>query len=56
MFNCSCPQSSQYERDISGGSGFARYLKHFENEEKCAVCQLTRNYRGWLSTFADQLW
>lgn len=42
--------------DISGGSGFARYLVHFENEEKCAVCQLTRNYRGWLSTFADQLW
>ena len=42
--------------DINGGSGFARYLKHFENEEKCAVCQLTRNYRGWLSTFADQLW
>ena len=42
--------------DISGGSGFARYLMHFENEEKCEVCQLTRNYRGWLSTFADQLW
>ena len=41
--------------DISGGSGFARYLVHFENEEKCAVCQLTRNYRGWLSTFADEL-
>lgn len=42
--------------DISGGSGFARYLVHFEKEEKCAVCQLTRNYRGWLSAFADQLW
>lgn len=41
--------------DISGGSGFARYLVHFEKEEKCAVCKLTRNYRGWLSTFADQL-
>ena len=42
--------------DISGGSGFARYLMHFENEDRAAVCRLTTNHRGWLSTFADQLW
>ena len=41
--------------DIRGGSGFARYLEHFEGQEKCAVCRLTTNHRGWLSTFADQL-
>ena len=41
--------------DIRGGSGFARYLEHFKDQEKCAVCKLTTNHRGWLSTFADKL-
>ena len=41
--------------DIKGGSGFERYLWHFEGEEKCAVCRLTTNHRGWLSTYADML-
>ena len=41
--------------DIRGGSGFAKYLEHFQDQEKCAVCKLTTNHRGWLSTFADLL-
>ena len=41
--------------DIRGGSGFARYLEHFKGQEKCAVCELTTNHRGWLSTYADEL-
>ena len=41
--------------DIRGGSGFARYLEHFQGHEKCAVCKLTTNHRGWLSTYADEL-
>ena len=41
--------------DIRGGSGFARYLEHFQCQEKCAVCRLTTNHRGWLSTYADEL-
>lgn len=41
--------------DIRSGSGFARYREHFRDHEKCAVCKLTTNHRGWLSTFADQL-
>ena len=41
--------------DIRGGSGFARYLEHFKGHEKCAVCKLTTNHRGWLSTYADAL-
>ena len=41
--------------DIRGGSGFARYLEHFQSQEKCAVCKLTTNHRGWLSTYADML-
>ena len=41
--------------DISGWSGFSRYIRHFTKEEKCEVCELTKNYRGWLSQFADAL-
>lgn len=41
--------------DIHGGSGFAKYLEHFRGQEKCAVCKLTTNHRGWLSTYADAL-
>lgn len=41
--------------DIGGPSGFRNYLEHFQGQEKCAVCRLTTNHRGWLSTFADEL-
>lgn len=41
--------------DIHGGSGFEKYLRHFEGQEQCEVCKLTINHRGWLSTFADAL-
>lgn len=41
--------------DINGGSGFAKYLEHFKDQERCAVCRLTTNHRGWLSTYADKL-
>lgn len=41
--------------DIRGGSGFAKYLEHFDGQERCAVCRLTTNHRGWLSTFADEV-
>lgn len=41
--------------DISAKSGFAQYIDHFRECEKCAVCELTVNHRGWLSTHADKL-
>ena len=41
--------------DISAKSGFAQYIEHFRNQERCAVCELTVNHRGWLSTHADAL-
>ena len=41
--------------DIRGGSGFQKYMEYFEGHEKCAVCRLTTNHRGWLSTYADAL-
>ena len=41
--------------DITGKSGFARYIEHFRDQDRCAVCELTVNHRGWLSTHADAL-
>lgn len=42
--------------DINSNSGFELYIEHFRNCGKCAVCELTTNHRGWLSTHADELW
>ena len=36
-------------------SGFVRYLNHFSNDDRCAICQLTHNYRGWTSNHADEV-
>lgn len=38
-------------------SGFVKYLNHFKsaNDERVAICNLTKNYRGWVSTYADKL-
>lgn len=36
-------------------SGFARYLEHFRGQEKAAICPLTINHRGWISTYSDDL-
>lgn len=36
-------------------SGFTRYIKHFEGEERSIVCHLTINHRGWISRHADEL-
>ena len=41
--------------DISGRSGFAQYIKHFSVADRCEVCKLTVNHRGWLSSYADSL-
>lgn len=41
--------------DIAGRSGFVGYIDHFKGQEKCAVCELKNNYRGWISTWADRL-
>lgn len=36
-------------------SGFIPYLEHFKDKERCAVCELHTNHRGWISTWADEL-
>lgn len=34
-------------------SGFAAYIEHFRNRDRCAVCTLSVNHRGWISQWAD---
>jgi len=36
-------------------SGFVRYLEHFKDDPRTAVCELHKNYRGWISSHADAL-
>lgn len=36
-------------------SGFEKYIEHFRGDERSAVCELTTNYRGWVSQHADDL-
>jgi phosphate starvation-inducible PhoH-like protein len=36
-------------------SGFEKYINHFKEKERCKVCTLTKNFRGWVSQWADEL-
>lgn len=36
-------------------SGFAPYIEHFKDEPYAQICELTKNYRGKVSTHADEL-
>lgn len=36
-------------------TGFVRYLEWFAPDSRCAVCELKKNYRGWISQHADDL-
>lgn len=36
-------------------SGFVPYIEHFKNEPYAQVCELNKNYRGVVSTHADEL-
>jgi len=36
-------------------SGFAKYINWFKDDPRTEVCELNKNYRGWISTHADDL-
>ena len=36
-------------------SGFTKYINHFSNMKRAAICNLTNNDRGWISRHADEL-
>ena len=45
----------QCDLDNPKASGFTKYIEHFRNEERAAVCTLTTNHRGWISQCADEV-
>lgn len=36
-------------------SGFLKYIEHFKEKERAAVCTLTTNHRSWISQWADEV-
>lgn len=36
-------------------SGFDAYIEHFKLRDRCAVCELKTNHRGWISSWADKI-
>lgn len=47
--------SGQRDAFTGGESAFSRYITHFEGDPRTAICNLTKNYRGWISSHADDL-
>ena len=45
----------QCDLDNPRSSGFTKYITHFKEKERCKVCSLTINHRGWVSQWADEL-
>lgn len=45
----------QCDLDRVSDSGFKKYLDHFAGKERSAICELTTNHRGWISSWADEL-
>lgn len=47
--------TKQCDLDDKSASGFDKYLEHFRDQERAAVCTLSINHRGWISRHADNL-
>lgn len=47
--------SGQRDTCRSGESAFERYQEHFRGDSRTAICELTKNYRGWIASHADEL-
>lgn len=45
----------QCDLDTPCKSGFTQYIRHFEGQPRAAICNLTNNYRSWISKHADDL-
>lgn len=45
----------QIDLKVPSQSGFARVIEHFSTRKWCKVCELTKNFRGELSQWADEL-
>lgn len=47
--------TGQIDLDKPSQSGFEKYLNHYKDKERCAVCELSTNHRSWVSNWADEL-
>lgn len=45
----------QCDLDNATTSGFTKYIQHFRDKKRAAVCHLTTNHRGWISQCADEV-
>ncbi len=45
----------QCDLDNRFQSGFTKYIEHFKDDARTAVCELKTNHRGWISSHADEL-
>lgn len=45
----------QCDLDDKSQSGFVTCLNHYRGMDRVAICELTHNYRGWISRHADLL-
>lgn len=45
----------QCDLDDPSSSGFTKYIEHFKDMDRAAVCSLTTNHRGWISQCADEV-
>lgn len=48
-------QSSQYDNKSMSDHAFRKYIDHFATRKWAIECRLTKNYRGKISQWADQL-
>lgn len=47
--------TGQIDLEDESRSGFQAYINHFAGQEKAAIVNLTKNFRGWLASYADLL-
>lgn len=45
----------QCDLDNPSESGFVKYIEHFKDCERAAICTLSTNHRSWISSHADEV-
>ena len=45
----------QCDLDNAEQSGFIKYIEHFKDRSRAAICTLSTNHRSWISDWADRL-
>ena len=45
----------QCDLDDPSKSGFSEFIRLFKDQERCAICELKTNHRGWISAHADTI-